>query len=103
MYIGINYEERVNGYHSVSVIVDNYDIVVFATGDPVADFKSAIDFANRHATPAYIFLMSSVTSFTLEVPGYTFDENDMLIVNEEELKATHSENFNYKKWRSNHD
>lgn len=79
--IGIDYDEgdqsTYRGVDAHYVGAEEDRVVLYATGDPVADFRKAIvDACNESAE---IMISSSADAFALDGDGYRFDENDMLV------------------------
>ncbi len=78
VHLYINYSNKT--YESVEVFGPGDASKKFATGDPVADFARADVFARLRADKAGVAYLcsSSVNDFVFDVPGYRFNEHDML-------------------------
>jgi hypothetical protein len=73
--IGINYDEfKPGSYKSTYLHVDEKRMI-FNTGDPVEDFKSAILFGRTRGVVLY---SSSVDHFIVDDPAYSYDENGLI-------------------------
>lgn len=80
-FIGIDYTEGVAGSYKAVVISGPGSFTQrFEAGDPVEDWRRAVDFGRRHASEACVRFMelSSVTHFTQDDPAYCWDQDDML-------------------------
>lgn len=75
-FIGIDYSDE-RGYLAVEVSPPSLAPKRFATNDPVADYKAAIEYARTLDKP--LLLLSSTTHFVFDVPGYRFDKHDNLV------------------------
>lgn len=84
VFIEIDYDEMkpVGSYKGVVITPPQGDEVRFNTGDPVADFRSArdkgVELANQFG--CRFMQLSSLSHFVFDVPGYRYDDNDMLVV-----------------------
>lgn len=77
-YIMIDYND--DGYKAVVVVRPDEKFENgrrFETGDPAADFKEAMDYASTFGDA--VLTSSSVGDFVFDVPGWAFDEDDMLV------------------------
>jgi hypothetical protein len=74
--IGINSEEFVPGsYKSVYLYVGK-EKKEFSTGNPVIDFKKALDYGLKFGKVVY---SSSVDNFVMDDPAYDYDENNLIV------------------------
>jgi hypothetical protein len=85
--LGINYSDV---YKSVVIRFSSDEKMEFATGNPVADFESAIDFLCKDGNAAVLF-SSSVHDFVSDIPGYRYDEDHMLVIDNSKSFETESE------------
>ncbi len=80
-FIGIDYQEGVpDSYKAVVISGPGSFTRRFETGDPVADYRQAVDFGARHAAEACVRFMelSSVGHFTQDDPNYWWDDDGLL-------------------------
>jgi hypothetical protein len=78
-FIGVNFTEFVSGtYESVIIRLVDGTKKEFATGDPVKDFKDALDFAHQNNNIITVY-SSSVDNFVMDNENYEYDDNNMLV------------------------
>lgn len=84
VFLDINYDEITGtGYKSVDVHY-NKNIIHFDSGDPELDWKNAVTMAIVLAEEnrCRIMSLSSCDHFVMDVEGWRYNENDMLVRDE---------------------
>jgi hypothetical protein len=82
-FVGVNFTEFESGtYESVFIWLVDGTKKIFATGDPVKDFKDALDFAHEHNNIVTVY-SSSVDDFVSDDDDYTYDDDNMIVRVEE--------------------
>jgi hypothetical protein len=89
-FLTIEYD---TAYKEVTVIGPklwgSFPVKRFASGDPVADFSRAVVFAMEESrkTGEPVMTTSSVNDFVYDVPGYRFNEQDLLEIDPRDWDA----------------
>ena len=78
-FIGVNHTEfEIGSYQSVFIWLVDGTKKEFATGDPVADFKNAFNFAHEHNDIVTVY-SSSVDNFVMDEDDYEYDDDSMIV------------------------
>lgn len=79
VYVSIDHDEsdQLSAYKGVIIDIDNKK-KVFYSGDPVKDWKEAVEYT-RKQKPDFAMMSSSVDHFVMDVPGLGWDDNDMIV------------------------
>lgn len=87
LYLSVDYDEAPNTYRAF-VLTDLDDVEHrFENGDPVKDYTNMLQYAyelSEKYPGVRMMESSSVNHFVWDVPGYRWDENDMLVLDEKE-------------------
>ena len=85
--VTINYNEFNPDYESSYRAVLSYGRV-FATGDVVKDFADAIAYDMEYSKLNHVLYSSTVDHFVVDIPGFCFDDEGMIVRDHEPLLAT---------------
>lgn len=81
-FLGIDYDEGEAASYRAVTVTDVYgDDTRFETGDPVKDWAAAVAFSRslvETGKAAGCMMSSSTTHFVFDVPGYRYNEDDMI-------------------------
>lgn len=90
LFLGIDYDDA---YEAVTVTQRDGTDVRFETGDPPADFAAAVEYARKECIRIGCRLMtsSSLDGFVFDVPGWKYDDADMLVRDPRDHIATWEE------------
>lgn len=90
LFLGIDYDAA---YEAVTVTLRDGTDVRFETGDPPADFAAAVEYARKECARIGCRLMtsSSLDGFVFDVPGWKYDDADMLVRDPRDHIATFEE------------
>ncbi|AFU88173.1 hypothetical protein CcrColossus_gp303 [Caulobacter phage CcrColossus] len=78
LHLGIDYDDA---YRAVTVTLRDGTEVRFESGDPPADFAKAVEYARGECVRigCNVMTSSSLDSFVFDVPGWKYNNEDMLI------------------------